>query len=69
MNDEFILPAHVAELTGMTVGGLAQLRYRGRGPRFYKPTPKKVLYKRSEVIAWVEASAQLQTGEPTLVAQ
>ncbi|KFF58435.1 hypothetical protein JF66_18605 [Cryobacterium sp. MLB-32] len=63
MSEEFILPVHVAELTGLNVGALAQLRYLGRGPRFYKPTPKKVLYKRSEVIAWVEASAQTQTGQ------
>ena len=41
MTEEFILPV-VAELTGLTVGGLAYLRYRGRGPRFYTPTPKKV---------------------------
>lgn len=67
MNEEFILPVVVAELTGLTVGGLAQLRYLGRGPRFYKPTPKKVLYKRSEVIAWVEASAQTQTGASAVV--
>ncbi|WP_104198961.1 AlpA family transcriptional regulator [Cryobacterium sp. Y29] len=69
MTEEFILPVVVAELTGLTIGGLAHLRYLGRGPRFYKPTPKKVLYKRSEVIAWVEASAQTQTGERALVAR
>jgi hypothetical protein len=67
VNEEFILPVHVAELTGLPVGALAQLRYMGRGPRFYKPTPKKVLYKRSEVIAWVEASAQTQTGQTALL--
>ncbi|TFD47619.1 MULTISPECIES: AlpA family transcriptional regulator [unclassified Cryobacterium] len=67
MSEEFVLPIVAAELTGLTVGGLAQLRYNGRGPRFYKPTPKKVLYKRSEIIAWIEASAQVQTGEPALV--
>ena len=69
MSEEFILPAVAAELTGLTIGGLAQLRYMGRGPRFYKPTPKKVLYKRSEIIAWIEASAHMQTGESALMAR
>lgn len=61
MEDEFIQPAVVTEMTGMSVGALAQLRYAGGGPRFYKPTPKTVLYKRSEVIAWIEASARDRT--------
>ena len=62
MEEEFIQPAAVSEMTGMSTGALAQLRYLGTGPRFYKPTPKTVLYKRSEVIAWVEASARDSTA-------
>ncbi|NEN07641.1 hypothetical protein G3T36_17435 [Diaminobutyricibacter tongyongensis] len=61
MTGEFIQPSDVAELTGLSLAALAQLRYRGKGPRFYKPTPHKVLYKRVEVIAWLEASAQTRT--------
>ena len=62
MSEEFIKATTVGEMTGLSVTALAQLRYRGRGPCFYKPTPKTVLYKRSEVLAWVEASAQMRTG-------
>jgi len=62
MSEEFIKAATVGEMTGLSVTALAQLRYRGRGPCFYKPTPKTVLYKRSEVVEWVEASAQMRTG-------
>jgi hypothetical protein len=62
MTGEFILPEDVAELTGMTLKALNYLRWHGGGPRFYKPTPRTVLYKRAEVIAWIEASAQTQTG-------
>lgn len=58
MDEEFIHAGTVGEITGLSIGALAQLRYRGIGPKFYKPTPRKVLYKRSEVVAWVEASAQ-----------
>ena len=62
MEDDFIQTAAVSEMTGMSTGALAQLRYTGAGPRFYKPTPKTVLYRRSEVIAWVEASARERTS-------
>ena len=62
MEEQFIQPPTVSELTGLTLAALAQLRYRGLGPRFYKPTPKTVLYRRSEVMEWVEASAQTSTS-------
>lgn len=61
MTGDFIQPAEVTELTGLSTAALAQLRHRGQGPRFYKPTPRTVLYKREEVIAWLEASAQTAT--------
>jgi predicted DNA-binding transcriptional regulator AlpA len=56
MDQEFIQPADAGEITGMSIAALAQLRYRGTGPRYYKPTPRTVLYRRSEVIAWIEGS-------------
>lgn len=62
MMEEFIQPVMVSEITGLSIAALAQLRYQGRGPRFYKPTPRTVLYRRSEVMAWVESSAQTATG-------
>ena len=68
MSEEFIQPAVVREITGLTLAALAQLRYQGKGPRFYKPTPRTVLYKRSEVVAWVEASAQTRTGTNAIYA-
>jgi predicted DNA-binding transcriptional regulator AlpA len=58
MDQEYIHAEEVRQITGLTVAALSQLRYRGIGPRFYKPTPRTVIYKRSEVIAWIEASAQ-----------
>ena len=61
MDDEFIKPVQASEITGMSEGALAQLRYCGKGPRFFKPTRRTVLYRRSEVVAWVEASAQSST--------
>jgi predicted DNA-binding transcriptional regulator AlpA len=63
MEQDFIQPAEVREITGLSIAALAQLRYHGMGPRFYKPTPRTVLYKRAEVIAWVEDSAQTSTNQ------
>ncbi len=61
--DKYLTPDQVAELApGMTRGQLAQLRYLGRGPSYRKPTPKTVLYRESEVIVWIEASARTGTS-------
>ena len=58
MDPEFIHAEEVKEITGLTVAALSQMRYRGIGSRSYKPIPRTVLYKRSEVIAWIEASTR-----------
>lgn len=63
-HDPFIEPAEAADMAGLTTAALAQLRYRGGGPRFYKPTPRKVLYKRAEVIDWIEKTAHVATHVP-----
>ena len=66
MEEEFISPAAVEKLTHITVPALAQLRYLGKGPRFYKPTPRTVLYRRSEVLEWIYASARTSTAGSSL---
>lgn len=60
---DYITPEQVCELVpGLTPGLLAQMRYTGKsGLKFYKPTERKVLYKRSEVIEWVENSMRTST--------
>ncbi len=61
--DDFISIEVAAELSTLSIAALAQRRYQGLPPRFYKPSAKTVLYKRSEVLEWIEGSAQVQTGE------
>lgn len=62
--NDFITPEEVSQITRLPEGTLAQMRYKGRGGlRFYKPSPRKVLYRRSEVLAWLEASAHTRTDE------
>lgn len=51
----------VSRMPGMTKGNLAQLRYTGKGPKSYKPSPRVVLYKWSDVQAWIEGHAQMRT--------
>jgi hypothetical protein len=54
----FIQPSEVSAITGVPIAVLARLRYDGRGPRYYKPTARIVLYKRDDVIEWLESSVQ-----------
>jgi hypothetical protein len=51
-----------AKLPGTTRGYWAQLRYSGKGPRFFKPSGKVVLYDEDDVDEWLRASARTQTG-------
>jgi hypothetical protein len=63
--EKYLSPDQVCELVpGMTKGALAQLRFAGRGgPAWLKPTPKKVIYRESDIIAWLEDSVRTRTGD------
>lgn len=50
-------------IPGMTTAKLAQLRFKGQGPKFYKPTPKTVVYAEDELLAWLESTAKTGTAE------
>lgn len=64
--NEYLSPEQVVDMIpGMTKGGLAQLRFTGKGPKYRKPTPKKVVYVRSEVIEWIENTARQGTAYAT----
>lgn len=53
----YLSPAQVCELVpGIAVRTLRELRAAGRGPRYFKPTEKTVLYAESDIRAWIEAS-------------
>ena len=60
---EYLSPDQVAEMIpGMTRGSLAQLRFTGKGPRYFKPTAKTILYKEEDVIQWVDGSVRYGTA-------
>lgn len=61
--EKYLTPRQVCELIpGMTTQHLGQLRFTGVGPTFLKPTPRKVLYRERDVIAWLEASERTSTA-------
>ncbi|GAB2572402.1 hypothetical protein GCM10027033_29970 [Leucobacter ruminantium] len=60
----YMTPDDVADLIpGMSRGLLAKLRFQGDGPKFLKPTPRTVLYRERDVVAWIEASEQTSTAD------
>lgn len=59
-----ISPEEAAELVGVTTDQLAQMRYKGTGPVFYKPNARLVRYRRSEVLEWLGAKPHKRTDAP-----
>lgn len=47
----------------MTKGQLAQLRYKGCGPKFLKPSPRTVIYRKRDVDAWLNSSVRTTTAD------
>lgn len=60
-SDALLTPAEAARFTRLTVGQLAQLRYLGRGPVYLNPTPRRILYRRSDLENWLFASERRST--------
>lgn len=64
MSQNYLTPDDVAALIpGVSRELLAKLRYLGTGPKFLKPTPRTVLYREADVIAWVESSERTSTAD------
>jgi hypothetical protein len=59
--DDIATPNQVAEALNTSLMGLAQMRYRGTGPRFIK-RGSRVLYRWSDVSAYLEANTYERTG-------
>lgn len=57
-------PEQVCQMVpGMTKGNLAQMRFKGIGPKFLKPTPRTVVYRERDVLEWIEGSERTSTAE------
>lgn len=57
-------PREVATVLHTTEAGLAQMRYRGTGPKFCKVGPRKVVYRWSDVQAYLDANTMQRTDDP-----
>jgi len=58
------LPEEVAAALGTSVAGLAQMRFRGNGPKFIKVGGRRVLYRWSDVRDYLDANTLQRTGDP-----
>ncbi|PPH84893.1 AlpA family transcriptional regulator [Rathayibacter sp. AY1D9] len=47
---------------GVTRANLAQMRFRGIGPRYLRPSPRVIIYDRADIEAWLAASARTSTA-------
>ena len=54
----------VAEILHTSEAGLAQMRYRGIGPKFVKSGPRKVIYTMASVQAYIDANTLQRTDDP-----
>lgn len=63
MTDEYLDSAQYETLRRLKPGSSRAERARGGGPTYLKPTARRVLYKRSSVIAWMERKAFTSTSE------
>lgn len=61
MNDKLATAPEVAEHLGYTPEGLAQMRYRGNGPKFIKLGGRAVRYRWADVEAWLDQQTMQRT--------
>lgn len=63
-NDDTATAKEVAEYLHTTEDGLAQMRYRGTGPKFVKVGPRKVIYMWAHIREYLEANTCVRTDDP-----
>lgn len=59
--DDYLTTAETAALTRRPESTLAYWRHRGEGPK-YARIGKRVLYRRADVVAWLEAQFEQAAG-------
>jgi predicted DNA-binding transcriptional regulator AlpA len=60
---ELATPAEVAKALHTTPASLAQMRYRGNGPKFVRVGRRRVLYRWVDVDQWIAESVHVRTDE------
>jgi hypothetical protein len=54
----------VAEILHTTESGLAQMRYRGSGPKFCRVAGRKIIYRVVDVESYLETNLMRRTDDP-----
>lgn len=65
---EYMTTRDVADYTGLSQKFWAELRSKGDGPIYSKPSRKIVLYRRSDIDAWLASSLRRSTFDDRKVA-
>lgn len=61
--EKYLSPEEVCELIpGMTTNLLAQMRFRGDGPRFVAVSPRKRVYSQSAIEDYMKAQERTSTA-------
>lgn len=62
--ETYLTAEQVCQLVpNLSKSNLAQRRYKGLPPKFLAPTPRTILYRESDIIAWLESSERTGTAE------
>ncbi|CPU63282.1 helix-turn-helix transcriptional regulator [Mycobacteroides abscessus] len=64
MTNDTATSKEVAAYLHTTEAGLAQLRYRGMGPKFIRVGPRKVIYRWSDVQKYLDDNTCQRTDDP-----
>lgn len=60
--EKYLSPEEVCEaIPGMTTATLAAMRFRGDGPAFVKPSPRKVVYRESALEEYMKSRERTST--------
>jgi predicted DNA-binding transcriptional regulator AlpA len=60
---ELATPAEVAKALHTTTASLAQMRYRGDGPKFVRAGRRRVLYRWTDIEEWIASSLHTRTDQ------
>jgi hypothetical protein len=63
VEDDIALPPQVAKVLDTSLAGLAQMRFRGTGPKFIK-RGSRVLYGWSDIRDYLDANTIQRTDDP-----
>ncbi len=61
--NSYLRPSEAASFLRLSTSTINKLRIAGAGPSFLKPGPKLILYKRDDLVAWVENGRRNSTSE------